>query len=167
MKQKFIFVRYIYYILINFLVWTLKLFFFLDCQWKYEKTPSKVGYFSLIEKKIVLRKTTRSGQTVENPHSFFNVSYTWCKSLVLVIYSWKSHIIWNWWRILRNRRSRKIRMLLKLFDPIVTSVLNRNYTSCFNPTSLYIHISVFLFYSTRTVFQTVHTDLECSILSIK
>ena len=110
--------------------------FFLNCPWKIWKNT----YFSLIEKKSVLQKTSRSGQTVEKSHSFFNVSYTWCKSLVLAIYTWKSHIIWNWRRILWNRRSRKIRMLLKLFDPIVTSVLNRNYTSCFNPTSLCISV---------------------------
>ena len=31
-------------------------------------------------------------------------------------------------------------MLFKLFDSIVTSVPNRNYTSCFNPTSLYVGV---------------------------
>jgi hypothetical protein len=51
----------------------LKLFF--DPE-KLKKTPSKVAYFSFCSAVSVLPKLAQSAQTVENSHSFFNVSYT-------------------------------------------------------------------------------------------
>ena len=43
---------------------------------------SKVAYFSFCSAVLVLPKSAQSAQTVENLHSFFNVSYTWYKSLL-------------------------------------------------------------------------------------
>jgi hypothetical protein len=43
---------------------------------KLKKPPSKVAYFSFCSAVLVLPKSARSAQTVENSHSFFNVSYT-------------------------------------------------------------------------------------------
>ena len=48
-----------------------------------KKLASKVAYFSFSSAVLVLPKSARSAQTVENPHSFFNVSYTWYKSMFL------------------------------------------------------------------------------------
>ena len=46
------------------------------------KNPcSKLAYFSFCLAVSVLPKTARSAQTVENSHSFFNVSYTWYKNV--------------------------------------------------------------------------------------
>ena len=47
----------------------------------HENMASKVPYFSFCSAVLVLPKSTRSAQTVENPHSVFNVSYTLYKSL--------------------------------------------------------------------------------------
>ena len=48
-----------------------------------KKLPSKVGcLIAKLQKFSVLPKTARSTQTVENSHSFFDVSYTCYKSLI-------------------------------------------------------------------------------------
>ena len=46
-----------------------------------KKPHSKVAYFSFCFAVLVLPKSARSAQTGENSHIFFNVSYTWYKSL--------------------------------------------------------------------------------------
>ena len=51
----------------------LKLFFVHE---NIKKLASKVAYFSFCLAVLVLPKSARSAQTVENPHSFSNVSYT-------------------------------------------------------------------------------------------
>ena len=48
--------------------------------WK--KTPTKVAHNRPLMFFSVLPKTVWSAQAVANPYSFFNVSYTWYKSLV-------------------------------------------------------------------------------------
>ena len=59
---------------------TLGYFF---CPWKHKKLASKVAYFSFCSAVLVLPKSAQSAQTVENPDRFFNVSYTWYKSLLV------------------------------------------------------------------------------------
>ena len=61
------------------LVWMLKCLkrkfkTFFDPE-KLKKPPSKVAYFSFCLAVSILPKSARSAQTVENSHSFFNVSY--------------------------------------------------------------------------------------------
>ena len=91
-----------------------------------KKLPSKVAYFSFCSAVLVLPKSARSAQTLDNSHSFFNVSYTnlWKKHFHLIL-----NLILNYCRtknvkIMRNHIVLKNWMQFKNSCDLIVSYWN-------------------------------------------